>query len=95
MIDYAVAILRNLSRTVNAARGDCQVMGRALDRWLEVNGGQLDGHLRRAMSIPEARRAALMRRTLGADRAVSRAMRALAKCDHHPGVAAALARLEV
>ena len=95
IIDHAVAILRNLSRTVNAARGDCQVMGRALDRWWHVNGGHLDGQLRRAMSIPEPTRAALMRRSLGDDPDVSRAMTALARCHHHPSVAAAVARLQM
>lgn len=95
MIDYAVTILRNLSRTVNAARGDCPTMGRALDRWLQINGGQLDGHLRRAMAIPEARRAALMRQALAGDRAIPRAMTALEQCRHHPSVAAAVARLQL
>lgn len=95
VVEYAVAILRNLSRTVNAARGDCQVMGRALDRWLRVNGGQLDGQLRRAMTIPETQRAGLMRRALGDDRDVGRAMVALQTCEHHPSVAAAIARLQL
>lgn len=93
VIDYAVTIMRNLSRTINAAGGDCQVMGRALDRWLRVNGGRLDGQVRRAMAIPERTRADLMRRTLGADREVARAMAALHTCRHDPSVAAAAARL--
>lgn len=69
-------------------------MARGLGMWIQANQQELAENFAAAMQIPEARRAELMQRELGNDESVHKVWASLHACTHHPGVSAAMERLQ-
>lgn len=90
IVERSASVMRSFAQVALAADKDCERMASDLSAWARAHRDELEHLFDRAMEIPEAQRAELMRAELNGDEDVWRGLAALGACEQHAGVSAVL-----